>query len=119
AVGPGRTLAIDAVTPARPSAAVALLDGWALAADLTLGAGSYAPVVLPLPPQRVEAGQPMPPGTDSVAPFDAVKVAGGHAEALVTINPGDGVLAAGGDCDPAIPLRRAGDRLRATDLSVF
>jgi molybdopterin molybdotransferase len=117
--GPGRTLAVDVLAPARPSAALALLDGWAVAADLTLGAGSYAPTVLPLPPPRVEAGQPMPPDTDSVAPFDAVKVAGGQAEALVTINPGDGVLAAGGDCDPAIPLRRAGERLRATDVAVF
>lgn len=116
---PGRTLAADAMAPARPSAALALLDGWALAADLTLGAGSYAPALLPLPPQRVETGQPMPPGTDSVAPFDAVKVSGGRAEALLTVNPGDGVLAAGGDCDPAIPLRRAGERLRATDLAVF
>eukprot|EP01031_Cornospumella_fuschlensis_P007364 gene7364-9121_t len=60
-------------------------------------------------PQRIEAGQPLPPDTDSVAPFDAIKVANGNAEALVTINPGDGVLPAGGDSDPAIPLRRAGE----------
>ena len=98
---------------------MALLDGWALAADDTLGAGGYAPALLALAPQRVEAGQPMPPDTDSVAPFDAVKIAGGRAEALVTVNPGDGVLAAGGDCDPAIPLRRAGERLRATDVAAF
>ena len=70
-------------------------------------------------PTRVEAGQAMPPGTDSVAPFDAVKTSNAGAEALVTINPGDGVLPSGGDCDPAIPLRRAGDRLRATDLAAF
>jgi molybdopterin molybdotransferase len=119
ATATGRTLAVDALPPSRPNAALTLLDGWALAADMTLGAGSYAPIVLPLPPQRVEAGQPMPPGTDSVAPFDAVKVSGGQAEALVTINPGDGVLPAGGDCDPAIPLRRAGERLSATTLATF
>jgi molybdopterin biosynthesis enzyme len=38
---------------------------------------------------------------------------------LATINPGDGVLPAGGDSDPAIPLRRAGERLRLTDLAAF
>ncbi len=38
----GRTLAADAVAPARPSAAMALVDGWALAADDTLGAGDYS-----------------------------------------------------------------------------
>jgi molybdopterin molybdotransferase len=115
----GRTLAVDATAPARPNSAIALLDGWAVSADATLGAGGYSPAVLPLTPQRVEVGQPMPPDTDSVALFDAVKVSGGRAEALVIINPGDGVLPAGGDSDPAIPLRRAGERLRATDLAAF
>jgi molybdopterin molybdotransferase len=61
----------------------------------------------------------MPPDTDSVAPFDAVKAENGRAEALVTVNPGDGMLPAGGDCDPAIPLRRAGERLRITDIAGF
>jgi len=119
AQGMGRTLAGDAMVPARPNAAIALLDGWAIAADETLGAGNYAPALLVHTPQRIEAGQPMPPDTDSVAPFDAIKTNSSRAEALVTINPGDGVLPAGGDCDSAIPLRRAGERLRATDLAVF
>jgi molybdopterin biosynthesis enzyme len=115
----GRTLAKDAAVPARPSAAIALADGWALTADLTLGAGGYAPALLPRVPTRIETGQAMPPGTDSVAPFDAVKTAAAGAEALVALNPGEGVLAAGGDCDPAIALLRAGARLRATDLAAF
>jgi len=119
AAAAGRTLAADAAAPARPTAATALHDGWALAADATLGAGGYAPALLPQVPARVEAGQAMPPDTDSVAPFDAVKKTAGGAEALVTLNPGDGVLPAGGDCDPAIPLRRAGERLCATDLAAF
>jgi molybdopterin molybdotransferase len=119
ALAAGRMLAADAVAPSRPSAATALLDGWALAADDTLGAGGYAPVLLMQTPQRVEAGQPMPIGTDSVAPLDAVKVSNGRAEALVTVNPGDGVLLAGGDSDAGIPLRRAGERLRITDLAAF
>ena len=33
--------------------------------------------------------------------------------------PGDGVLPAGGDSDPGIPLRRAGERLRITDLAAL
>src|SRR5476649_608099 len=115
----GRTLALDAMAPARPSAPLALLDGWAIAADATLGAGSYAPALLPEMPQRVEVGQPLPLDTDSVAPFDAVKISAGRAEVLIVINPGDGVLLAGADCDPAIPLRRAGERLSLTDLAAF
>ena len=119
AAAAGRVLAADAVAPARPSMPLALLDGWALKADDTLGAGGYAPVVLMNVPQRVEAGQAMPVGTDSVAPLDAVRVGKDRAEALATVNPGDGVLPAGGDSDPGIPLRHAGERLRATDLAAF
>lgn len=115
--GVGRTLASDASAPSRPSAAIALMDGWAVSADETLGAGSYAPASLLRAPPRIEAGQPMPAGTDSVAPLDAVKVTGGRAEALATINPGDGVLPAGSDSDPGIPLRRAGERLRGVDVA--
>jgi len=117
--GAGRALAADVTAPARPASPLALQDGWALSADETLGAGGYAPVPLVRAPSRVEAGQALPAGTDSVAPFDAVKLVDGHAEALAVINPGDGVLAAGGDSDAAIPLRRAGERLRATDLAAF
>lgn len=113
----GRVLAKDAVAPARPAAAIALQDGWALAADATLGAGGYAPALLTQLPSRVETGQAMPPDTDSIAPFDAIKKTLAGAEALLAVNPGDGVLAAGADCDPAIPLRRAGERLRAVDVA--
>jgi len=115
----GRTLAVDAQSRMRPNVALAMLDGWALAADATLGAGSYAPVLLAETPQRIEVGQPMPPGTDSVAPFDSVKMSKDRAEVLTTINPGEGVLPAGGDCDQAIPMRRAGERLSLTDLAAF
>ena len=115
----GRTLAVDAMARARPNVAIAMLDGWALAADATLGAGGYTPALLLEPPQRIESGQPMPPDTDSVAPFDAVKIVKGRAEALMTINPGDGVLAAAGDCDAAIPMRRAGEPLTLTDVAAF
>ena len=115
----GRVLAADITAPARPNAALALIDGWALNAELTQGAGGYSPTVLARMPTRVDAGQQLPADTDSVAPLDAVKVTGKSAEALVTINPGDGVLQAGGDCDPTITLRSAGERLRLTDLAAF
>jgi molybdopterin biosynthesis enzyme len=115
----GRALATDAQAPSRPAAALALQDGWAISADETLGAGGHAPAPLVRAPSRIEAGQALPAGTDSVAPIDAVKITDGRAEALLAINPGDGVLAAGIDSDSAIPLRRAGERLRTTDLAAF
>ncbi|MCW5691713.1 MAG: molybdopterin-binding protein [Pseudolabrys sp.] len=119
AAAAGRALAIDAMAPPRPTAALALIDGWALAADATLGAAARNPRPLFHPPQRIEAGQPLPPDADAVAPFHAVRSANGLAEVIAIINPGEGVLPAGGDSDPQIPLRRAGDRMRMTDLAAF
>src|SRR5215831_13161122 len=117
--GAGRTLAADAMAPSRPVSSLALQDGWAISADETLGAGGHAPSPLLRVPPRIETGQALPAGTDSVAPVDAVKVSQGRAEAFLTVSPGDGVLTAGSDSDSLIPLRRAGERLRSTDLAVF
>jgi molybdopterin biosynthesis enzyme len=115
----GRVLAEDVVAPRRPEAAIALADGWAIAADDTLGAGSYSPTVLPRPPIRIDVGQPMPPGADSVAPLDAVQTAAAGAQALAAVFPGDGVLATGGDAHVGEMLRRTGERLRPTDVAAF
>ncbi len=113
------TLAADVVSAAQPAAPLALIDGWALSADLTRDAGGYAPAPLPQVPLRIESGHPMPDGTDSVAAFDLVKLTRGGAEALAPVNPGDGVLPAGGDCDVSVPMCHAGQRLRAIDLAAL
>lgn len=113
------TLAADVIAPTRPAAPLALIDGWALNADLTRDADGYAPAPLPQVPLRIEAGERMPAGTDSVAPLDAVKVTQDRAEALAPVNAGDGMLPAGSDCDGAAPLRGAGERLRRLDLAVL
>jgi molybdopterin biosynthesis enzyme len=115
----GCTLAVDAAAPRQPVSALALRDGWALSADATTDAGGYSPALLPMAPARVEVGQAMPPDTDCVAPYNAVKVSGGRAEALTNVNPGDGVLPAGGDCDSGLALRRVGERMRAIDIAAF
>jgi molybdopterin biosynthesis enzyme len=113
----GRTLAADVVVSPRPEAALALRDGWAVTADATADAGSYAPAPLPRA-VRVDVGESLPPGTDAVAPLDAVMAQGERAEALAPVVPGDGVLPAGVDVGSE-PLRHAGERLRRTDLAVL
>ena len=113
------TLAEDVVAETRPAAPLALIDGWALAADHTCDAGGYAPAPLLRMPVRIEAGRPMPDGTDSVAAFDIVKLTQGGAEALAPVDPGDGVLPGGGDCDVSVPMRCAGEHLRAIDLAAL
>lgn len=114
----GRVLAADAsVGKPHPPTSVALRDGWAVRAESIADAGPYAP--MPVTPVWVDAGAPMPAGTDAILPRDAVMLGGGIAEALSPATTGDGVLAAGADAAPGTPLRRAGERLRAADVAAL
>ncbi len=116
----GRTLAADVtVAAARPQCALALHDGWAVLAETTLDAGSYAPAMLAKPPLRIDVGEALPEGADAVAALDTVVVRSGRAQVLAPVAPGEGVLPAGADCAPANPLRRAGERIRRADIAVF
>ena len=113
----GRTLAADVVASVQPEAALALRDGWAVPADATADAGSYAPAPLPSA-VRVDVGEALPPSADAVAPLDAVMGHGERAEALAPVVAGDGVLPAGADAGSE-PLRRTGERLRRTDAAAL
>ncbi len=115
----GAVLAQDVSAPSLPPAPVALRDGYAVEAAAIADAGAYAPVPFRANPKRVDAGEPMPPGTDAVTPFDAVIFRNDRAEAVAAIAPGEGVLPAGADARAQIPLRRAGERVRSIDKAVL
>lgn len=115
----GRTLAEDVVAIAPiPATARALRDGWAVRADLTSDAGTYAPAPLPSA-VRVDVGQPVAGDADAVAPLDAVTVRDGVAQALAPVGPGDGVLAAGGDAARGATLLEAGRPLQRLQIEVL
>ena len=116
---PGCALADDVNAAAHPARAVAIVDGWALRSDETLGSGGYAPAALATVPQRIDAGAPLPPECDCVVPPDAVRMSGSQAEVLAEIAPGEGVLAAGGDHDGAAPIAKAGARLTPMQAAAF
>src|SRR6516164_9154873 len=115
----GAVLAEDVRPGERPARAIALRDGFAVAAAEIADAGPYAPVPLSLTACRVDVGNALPSGTDAVVPVDAVVLRGDRAEAIAAVAPGEGVLPAGGDATSATALRRAGERLRALDLTAI
>jgi molybdopterin biosynthesis enzyme len=116
----GRVLADNVVAPAGlPAAARALRDGFAVCAEVTSDASSYAPAPLMPPPLRVDVGDILPPGTDAVAPLDVVVARDGRHEVLGSVAPGEGVLAIDADIRAGTTLRRAGERLRAVDEAVM
>jgi molybdopterin biosynthesis enzyme len=108
----GRVLAGDAIVAARPRAALALRDGWAVNSALTQDASPYAPAPLPAA-IRIDAGAALPSGADAVAELDEVVVRDGRAEAICAVTAGEGVLLAGADADGATALRLEGHRLHA------
>jgi molybdopterin biosynthesis enzyme len=112
----GKTLAADvAIAEVLPTRALALRDGFAVRADLTTDASSYAPAPLTPKPVRIDLGEALPEGADAVAPFDSVTAQG---EATVPMAPGEGVLPTGGDAPPGV-LRLAGARLRRIDVALM
>jgi molybdopterin molybdotransferase len=116
----GLTLAVSAViAEGHPPAALALRDGYAVRAEATLDASSYAPVALTPAPPRVDTGAAMPAGTDAVAPLDAVAIRGAQMETLAAVAPGDGVLMPDADAKPGLQMRLAGARLRRIDVAVL
>jgi molybdopterin molybdotransferase len=114
----GATLAEDIVAGERPATALALIDGFAVPADATIDASAYAPALL-ADAQPIDAGEPMPPGSDAVAPVEAVALRDGVAEVSAPVAPGDGALPPGTDAGPREVVQRAGARLRASDAAAM
>lgn len=115
----GRVLAEDATAgAAHPMATIALRDGFAVRAEDTADASSYAPVPLPHA-LAVQIGDGMPEDADAVASPDAIMVIGDSLAAVAPLAVGDGVLAAGADAQQGMPLRRAGEKLRQIDVAVL
>lgn len=115
----GRALAEDVISSACPEYPIALRDGFAVAAASVADAGPYAPVPLPATARRVDVGQSLPSGTDTVLPFDSVALRGARAEAVAPVTAGEGVLSAGGDAAPRTTLRRTGERMRTVDVAAM
>jgi len=88
-----------------PPTDCAALDGYAVRAADTGGASDYHP--LPLPDAKpIASGQPMPPGTDSVAPFPAITRHGPVPHAVAPVARGAGVDRRGTAASPPPGLVR-------------
>ena len=91
---------IGAGTPpldAFPPHDMAAVDGWALSASHLVGASSYTPLPLAIPPVWVEAGDEMPGGCDCVVDDGSVDRSTSIVQVLAEAIPGQGVRRAGSD----------------------
>ncbi|TGD98415.1 molybdopterin-binding protein [Methylobacterium nonmethylotrophicum] len=107
---PGAVAARDVVIAAGlPERRTALRDGWAVDAASIVGASPYAPVPVSRPPAWVEAGAPLPAGTDALLVPEAIGADPREIEAEAA--PGEGTRAAGAELPPGARLVAAGERL--------
>lgn len=110
----GLILAADVVLKeALPARSMALVDGIAVLAADTVGAGPQGPVFLPAVPKALKTGEPLPEGTDAVLPAGALESLGGIPMLLQQAWPGEGVRLRGGDLKAGALLASAGQPLAA------
>jgi len=102
--------------PAYPPRDIAAADGYAFCARDLVGASSYSPLPLPVPPVWVEAGEAMPAACDCVLDSDSVDLSGPMPQVLVEAVPGQGVRRAGGDIATGSLVAAAGRRVLPRDL---
>lgn len=120
----GRTLSRAVVARrAVPGETRAAVDGFALAASETFGASDRSPALFddetPTGAVRVDAGDPLPSGTDAVAPVAGSARVDGTVEVYDPVAVGDGVVAEGADVAVDDDLYEAGHRLRPPDLGLL
>lgn len=113
-----RALAEDVRAPAGlPAQALVLRDGYAIRAEEVAEAGPYIPV--PLQRRPVNVGNAMPPGTDAVAPLDAVVERGDQLTAVASVGAGEGVLQACADVRAGDFIACAGWRLNEFNIAML
>lgn len=104
----------------------AAMDGFAVRASDTLGAGSSSPVVLALSPivekgtcARVHTGSPMPEGADAVVMVEDTVSHDGRVEVFTQLHPFKNVGEIGEDIRKGEIIMNQGKRLRPCDIAVL
>jgi molybdopterin molybdotransferase len=123
----GRVVAA-AVDAARnvPHYARAAMDGWAVRAEDTFGAGDRSPAVLrradavgPNAATRVHTGSELPDRADAVVKAERTAPVGDDLEVFDAVAEGENVAPVGEDVEAGQRLYGPGDRLRPSDLGLL
>jgi molybdopterin molybdotransferase len=112
------------------------MDGYAVRAEETFGAGPYNPLELQvlgeaLPGRafaghvqsgqavRIMTGAPVPAGADAIVPAEVAQEEGGRLRVTEPVSPGRHVGRRGEDVEPGRTVLPAGRRLRPQDLGLL
>jgi molybdopterin molybdotransferase len=103
---------------ALPQQATALVAGYAVSSDDTLGASAHEPMPLAVA-VSISAGMAIPAGTNAIAQADLIEVSGGIFHILGSVSPGDGVRFAGHDLAAGAKIIGACERINPQHLAVL
>jgi len=133
----GRVLAADVISPVNvPAFRRAMMDGFAVQAEDTLGASTYNRLPLTIVGQsmpaspanvrlqrgqavRIMTGAPMPADADAVLPVETVEISGQQVEALDAVAVGKHVGEVGEDIAADSVVLNQGRRLRPQDVGIL
>lgn len=133
----GRVLARDLTAPIDvPGFDRAAMDGYALRADETVGAGDYSPVsfrvigesfpgrgfsgqIHPGEAVRIMTGAPIPAGADAVVPAEAARLQAELVDVTAAVPTGKHIGRTGEDLRSGSLVLSAGRRLRPQDVGVI
>jgi molybdopterin molybdotransferase len=124
----GRVLAASVVSDRNvPHYARAAMDGWAVRAEDTFGAGDRSPAVLreseghvgPNEAVRVHTGSEVPEGADAVVMVEQTDRFGDEVEVFDAVAGGENVAPAGEDVSEGQALYVPGHRVRPSDLGLL
>jgi molybdopterin molybdotransferase len=133
----GRVLAVDIIAPLNvPAFDRSAMDGYALHAAETTGAGDYNPIefavvgqalpgsafsgqVTPGTAVRVMTGAPIPEGTDAVVPAEYAQELGSKVEITQAVSPGKHIGRCGEDIREGSVALSVGRQLRPQDLGLI
>jgi molybdopterin biosynthesis enzyme len=102
-----------------PSEAIALRDGFAVAALDTIGASAYAPAFMLSSPQWVACGDRLPQSANAILPSHAVRDTSQPIEILAQATPGDGVRFSGDDLRAPVAMIVEGEAINPLHLAVL
>jgi molybdopterin molybdotransferase len=110
-----------------PGYARAAMDGWAVRAADTFGAGDRSPEILregedavgPGEAVRVHTGSELPDGADAVVKVERTETVAGEVEVFDAVAEGENVGPPGEDVEEGQRLFDAGHRLRPSDLGLL
>lgn len=133
----GRILAVDIIAPLNvPAFDRSAMDGYALLATETTGAGDYNPITLEVIGQalpgnafagcvtpgtavRIMTGAPIPSGADAVVPAEYTRATEGQVEITQGVSPGKNIGRCGEDIREGACAISAGRQLRPQDLGLI